>query len=160
MTFGKLGKRSALATFSSSLLLIMSAALMPYAAYAQKSYQALTNVISLLDSPEQYFDKAILVDGYFVGFHHDALYFSKDHAELRISSYAINVLDDSDTEEGSLSFSPCNGEWVQLSGTFIKAQQPGISYAQGRLVIDSAMLHKNGDICWQRTTPSFLERQK
>lgn len=130
------------------------------AAAQQKSYQALTNVISLLDSPERYFDKAIVVDGYFVGFHHDALYFSKDHAELRISSYAINVLDDSDTEEGSLSFSSCNGEWVQLSGTFIKAQQPGISYAQGRLVIDSAMLHKNGDICWQRTTPSFLERQK
>ncbi len=160
MTLGKRGKQSTLAAFSYSLLLITSAALMPYAVFAQKSYQALTNVISLLDSPEQYFDKAIVVDGYFVGFHHDALYFSKDHAELRISSYAINVLDDSDTEEGSLSFSSCNGEWVQLSGTFIKAQQPGISYAQGRLVIDSAMLHKNGDICWQRTTPSFLERQK
>lgn len=160
MTLGKRGTQSTLAAFSCSLLLITSAALMPYAVFAQKSYQALTNVISLLDSPEQYFDKAIVVDGYFVGFHHDALYFSKDHAELRISSYAINVLDDSDTEEGSLSFSSCNGEWVQLSGTFIKAQQPGISYGQGRLVIDSAMLHKNGDICWQRSTPSFLERQK
>lgn len=126
----------------------------------QKSYQALTNVISLLSAPEQYFNKTVVVDGYFVGFHQNALYFSKDHADLLITSYSVNVLDDSDTEEGSLSFSSCSGEWVQLSGTFIPAQEPGVSYAQGRLVIDSAMLHKDGDICWKRTKPSFLEQKK
>jgi hypothetical protein len=144
----------------SSAVLIALACFMPYQVFAQKSYQALTNVISLLSAPEQYFNKTVIVDGYFVGFHQNALYFSKDHADLLITSYSVNVLDDSDTEEGSLSFSSCSGEWVQLSGTFIPAQEPGVSYAQGRLVIDSAMLHKDGDICWQRTTPSFLEQKK
>jgi hypothetical protein len=123
-----------------------------------KTYDAVTTVINLIATPEHFFNKKIEVDGVFVGFHQDRLYLSSEHAENLISSLSISVLDDTETEEGSLSFSSCSGEWVKLWATFIPAQQPGVSTEQGRLVVDRAMLHKDGKTCWKRTEKSrFVE---
>lgn len=123
-----------------------------------KRYDAVTTVINLIATPEKFFNKRIEVDGVFIGFHQDRLYFSSEHAENMISLLSISVLDDTETEQGSLSMSPCSGEWVKLWATFIPAQQPGISTEQGRLVVDRAMLHKDGKTCWKRTEKSrFIE---
>lgn len=122
------------------------------------TYDAVTTVVNLIATPERYFNKKIEVDGVFIGFHQDRLYLSSEHAENMISLLSISVLDDTETEEGSLTMSPCSGEWVKLWATFIPAQQPGISTEQGRLVVDRAMLHKDGKTCWKRTEKSrFVE---
>ena len=95
-----------------------------------------------------------------LGYSENNLFFDERHAEYLLRPMSINVLDDSEDEEGSLSVSTCNGEWVELWGTFIKAVDTDVSYFKGRLVVDKAVLHKNGDTCWQRTKPSFLEQRK
>lgn len=118
------------------------------------TYDAVTTVVNLIATPERYFNKKIEVDGVFIGFHQDRLYLSSEHAENMISLLSISVLDDTETEEGSLTMSACSGEWVKLWATFIPAQQPGISTEQGRLVVDRAMLHKDGKTCWKRTEKS------
>lgn len=118
------------------------------------TYDAVTTVVNLIATPERYFNKKIEVDGVFIGFHQDRLYLSSEHAENMISLLSISVLDDTETEEGSLTMSACSGEWVKLWATFIPVQQPGISTEQGRLVVDRAMLHKDGKTCWKRTEKS------
>lgn len=118
------------------------------------TYDAVTTVVNLIATPERYFNKKIEVDGVFIGFHQDRLYLSSEHAENMISLLSISVLDDTETEEGSLTMSACSGEWVKFWATFIPAQQPGISTEQGRLVVDRAMLHKDGKTCWKRTEKS------
>lgn len=128
-------------------------------ALEQKSYELMTNVISLLSKPEDYINKTIIVEGFYIGNHQNLLYYSTEHAEQQLISYAISVLDDSE-ETNSLSYSSCSDEWVKIWGTFIPAPEPGVSFSQGRLVINEVMLHKNGKTCWKRTKPSFLDKAR
>ncbi len=116
-----------------------------------KTYQLQTSVIRLIAAPEEHYDKNIVVDGIFIGYSENNLFFDQQHAEYLLRPMSINVLDDSADEENALSVSACNGEWVELWGTFVKAVDPDISYFKGRLVVDKAVLHKNGETCWQRT---------
>lgn len=123
-----------------------------------KTYQLQTSVIHLISNPEQHYDKNIVVDGIFNGFSENNLYFDAKHAEYMLRAMSINILDDSD--DNSLSNSTCSGEWVEVWGTFIKAIDPELSYFKGRILVDKMVLHKNGDVCWKRTKPSFLDKAK
>lgn len=147
-------------TLSAALVLVGALFPVLYAASEPKTYQLQTSVIRLIAAPEEHYDKNIVVDGIFIGYSENNLFFDERHTEYLLRPMSINVLDDSEDEEGSLSVSMCNGEWVELWGTFIKAVDTDVSYFKGRLVVDKAVLHKNGDTCWQRTKPSFLEQRK
>lgn len=118
-----------------------------------KTFQLQTSVIRLIAAPDEHYDKNVVVDGFFIGYSENNLFFDEQHAAYLLRAMSINVLDDSGDEENSLSVSTCNGEWVELWGTFIKAVDPDISYFKGRLVADKAVLHKNGETCWQRAKP-------
>tara|TARA_R110002126_G_scaffold54341_17_gene147210 strand:+ start:1129 stop:1569 length:441 start_codon:yes stop_codon:yes gene_type:complete len=120
-----------------------------------KNYNIHTSVVHVLSAPEQYYDKNILIDGFFVGYAENNLYFSSEHAEHMLRAMGVNVLDD--TEENSLSFSSCNGEWVEMWGTYISAVDQQVSYFKGRLVVDEVIIHKTGKTCWKRTEKSRLK---
>ncbi|WNO59720.1 hypothetical protein [Rheinheimera sp. MMS21-TC3] len=123
-----------------------------------KTYQLQTSVIHLISAPEHHYNKNIVVDGIFIGFNQNNLFFDAKHAEYMLNAMSINILDDSDDE--SLTNSSCSGEWVEVWGTFIKTIDPEISYFKGRIVVDKMILHKNGKTCWKRIKPSFLDKAK
>lgn len=107
-------------------------------------FQYAVAMSKLIVHKERYLNKRIRVSGYYIGSHYPYLYLSKDHAEIRDLMSGIAVIDH-EIGPHALSVSPCQKQYIVISGEFRKGEHGGY----GLYNVNKATTAQSVVYCWE-----------
>lgn len=107
-----------------------------------------SSLIQMISNPKSALNKRVTVNGYFVSSGDSWLYLTSEHAAVRDTLSAVNILDD--TETGELNDTECNNGWVKIHGYYLAVFNKERREVQGRLIVDRMFSHAKGKYCWER----------
>jgi hypothetical protein len=117
-----------------------------------------SSLIQLISNPNNFLNKRVTVNGYFVSAGDSWLYLTSEHATVRDILSAVNILDD--TETGELNDTECNNGWVEVHGYYLAVFNKERREVQGRLIVDRMYSYAKGKHCWERKKAVPLELLK
>lgn len=107
-----------------------------------------SSLIQMISNPKSALNKRVTVNGYFVSAGDSWLYLTSEHATVRDTLSAVNILDD--TETGELNDTECNNGWVEIHGYYLAVFNKERREVQGRLIVDRMFSYAKGKHCWER----------
>ncbi len=107
-----------------------------------------SSLTQMINRPDLFLNKRVTVKGYFVSAGDNWLYLTSEHATVRDTLSAVNILDDSET--GELNDTECNNGWVEIHGYYLAVFNKERREVQGRLIVDRLFSHAKGKHCWER----------
>ena len=103
-------------------------------------YFLVPSIVDLLQKPEVFDGECVFLHGYLSM---DHLYLTKEYAEIFAFELSILV---SDTDEGDLSHSECDGSYVEIEARFhVPTKEPPILFDVQKLGDP-----RDGKTCWQK----------